>query len=85
MARTIRVVGGLCRDSIGLFRKHTANPFIFCTFAKLILSGSNMTKQEISDVLDSTQKRHKIDYQLKKLKDSGKINFGEDHKWILAE
>lgn len=46
---------------------------------------NELLMDKLSDVLDSTQKRHKIDYQLKKLKDSGKINFGEDHKWILAE
>ena len=46
---------------------------------------NELLMDKLSDVLDSTQKRHKIDYQLKKLKDSGKITIGENHNWIIAE
>lgn len=39
---------------------------------------------KLSDVLDDTQKKNKIDYLLKKLKERGCIEFNKEKQWILS-
>lgn len=45
---------------------------------------NELLMNKLSDVLDNTQKRHKIDYQLRKLKDGGKIKIDSNHNWTLV-
>ncbi len=40
---------------------------------------------KLSDVLTERQKRNKVDYLLKKLKENGKIEFNKERLWKLAE
>ncbi len=40
---------------------------------------------KLSDVLNDDQKRNKVDYLLKKLRERGKIEFNAERQWVLAE
>ena len=40
---------------------------------------------KLSDVLNDDQKKNKVDYLLKKLKEHGKIESNEERQWVLAE
>lgn len=40
---------------------------------------------KLSDVLNDDQKKNKVDYLLKKLKEQGKIKSNEERQWVLAE
>lgn len=40
---------------------------------------------KLSDVLNDDQKKNKVDYLLKKLKEQGKIESNEERLWVLAE
>ena len=40
---------------------------------------------KLSDVLNDEQKKNKVDYLLKKLKERGKIVSNEKRLWVLAE
>ena len=40
---------------------------------------------KLSDVLNDDQKKNKVDYLLKKLKEQGKIESNEERQWVLAE
>lgn len=45
---------------------------------------NGLLADKLSDVLDSDQKRNKIDYLLKKLKESKKVKLNDDRMWVLV-
>ena len=40
---------------------------------------------KLSDVLNEDQKKNKVDYLLKKLKERDKIEFNKERQWVLTK